>query len=366
MLPEATEQVKGAGAPPADPQDAKKPSSVSEAFNMFEKKQSEKTKGKPVVDPSDEAKGKATDQTLPPKDDKKEKEPTPFPYRLVDEKGNEVPFPMTVDGEDIKETDLNKVLVWSQLGYHGNKRLEEVNLKEKDLEGREQGIVTRAKELDASQEMLSKIQGAIDSGRLVINPQGEVQPDPSKGEQIDEELYTEPVLVELKKENIQLKGDMKKLMEQQEATNKLLLGKLVEETKDVLDADIAKAKEKFPLLSEKEVWDLLAETEGGKPKYNVEDAAKLSHGNETTRFEKHIQTNPEFLKKDDEERKKIIATYLEEKKTAEAAPVAAPQAGAAQKPSTTPKGKREFKNMAEAADAANEWLQKRLAAKSKL
>lgn len=361
MAKEATEQAKGAGTEEKTKgQDAKKPSSVSEGFRMFMEKQSEKAKGKSSDEPSDKTQKESKTESLRPEEDKAV--PT---FRIVDAEGNEIPFTMKVDGKDIQEQDLSKVITWAQLGYHGNKRLEEVNLKEKGLDEREQELQKQMEQLKTSQAMLDKFRSAIEEGRLIINPPGtQAASQKETEEQIDEDLYAEPGMVEIKKENIHLKKQMQDLTKKFEATNQLLLGKLVRDTKDVLDADIAKAKEKYPLLSEKEVWDLLAEVdESNRPKYDVEAAAKLSNENEQKRFSEFIKSNPEFLKKDEEERKKIIAEYLEKKSASEEAPVSAPSSGAAQTPSTTPKKPKEYKSMKEAMDDAIPWLQKKLAAK---
>lgn len=363
------ENAEQATADAGKVQDTEKvsPSSVSDAYQLFQKKQSEKAKAKekPPEEPSDEGKDKDKGSLQPPEEEKK---PQPFPYKLVDEDGNPVPFKMKVDGKEISETDLNKVLTWAQVGFHGNKRLEEVNLKEKGLADREKEIQTQLEELKTNQAMLDKFRSAIEEGRLVINPPGSPKEEGKKEEEeLDPEIYSEPALVELKKENIGLKKQIDKLVGQQEATNKLLLGKLVSETKDVLDAQITEMKSKYPLLKEKEVWDYLAEVDDkGKPTHDVESAAKLSHESRTSDFQTFLKENPDVLKKDEEDQKKIIAKYLEDKEKAEEAPVSAPSGGAAQTPSSTPKKKKEYANMAEAAEAANEWLRKRMAAKSKL
>lgn len=360
---EDLEKAEGAGGE-TKPQATKGPSSVSEAYKMFQQKQSEKAKGKPPEEPSDKTEKEGEKEPSQPKEGDK---PTPFPYRLVDKDGNEVPFPMKVDGKDLEESDLSKVNQWAQLGYHGNKRLEEVNLKEKSIEEREKEIQTQMEELKTSNAMLEKFKSAIEEGRLVINPPGDKpgKEEPAE-EKIDEDLYSDPAMLELKKENVQLKKDLKGLTEKFEAGNKLILGKLVKETKDVLDADIVKAKETYPLLSEKEVWDLLAETKDGKPVYDVETAAKLSNSKQQEKFTIFLKDHPEFQKKDEDEKKKIIAEYLEKKAEAEKAPVSPPSSSAAQTPSTKEKPKKEFKSMKEAAAAANVWLQQKMAAKKQM
>lgn len=362
MCPEIDEKAGVAGEKKV--QDDKGPSSVSEGISMFEEKMSEKAKGEKEPEPSD--KGKPDPEKDPKAQPKKD-----FPkYRIVDEEGKEMPFSMMVDKEEIKVTDPEKLRAYAQLGYHGSQRLEEIKTKEAGLTAKEAEMAKTIENLKTNEAMLSQFQKAIEEGRLVIQAPG-AKPEGDDGKpkeaEIDEELYSEPVLVELRKDNISLRKDMKKVNTQLEAVNKLLLGKLVKEQKEIIEAEVETMLEKYPLLSKKEVWGLLAEVgKDGMPVHNVESAAKISGEAETKRFQKFMKDNPGVQAKDVEQKKAIIAEYLEEKKEREKAPVGSPSATPASTPSSKEKKPTEYKSMAEALEASVPWLKERQAAAKKL
>lgn len=369
MAKEADDQTKVAGK--EKDQDDGGPSSVSDGIKRFMDKQSEKAKGKEKDKEPEPSDKKEKD---PEKDPKPQPEKTFPKYRIVDEEGNEMPFSMMVDKEEIEVTDPEKLRTYAQLGYHGSQRLEEVKTKEAALAAKETEMMETIANLKTNEAMLSKFQRAIEEGRLVINPPGTKPGDVGKeevevDETIDEEIFSEPVLVDLKKENISLKKDMKKMNTQLEAINKLLLGKLVKEQKEIIDTDLKAQKETYPLLNEKEVWNLLAEVgDDGMPVHTVESASKLSHDEETKRFDEFLKENPSIQEKDEESKKAIIAEYLEEKEKREAAPVGSPSSINANPPRKKEKkpAMDRYKNMGEALADMKPWLKKRMEAAKKL
>jgi len=287
------------------------PSSVSDAFNKFQEKQAA-AKEKPAVG------------TQPPKEGDKTVEPPAKKIRFVDEEGKEVPFQITVDGKIIDVTDPEKLKTYGQLGYHSDTRGKALNDRELAIKEQENKLSTEMATLTKGQEMLGKIQKAIEEGRLTVNPSGS-SPAGDQAPEIDEELFADPGMIALKKENIETQKSLKSMKEQLETTNKILLGKLVEEQHGKIVSDMDRLKPQYGLADENDVWDLLAlQDEKGKPVHNTESAMKLSSEKEQAKFDAYNKVNPDFAKLSDEEKKEVIKEYLEKKANRENVNVSSP------------------------------------------
>jgi len=291
------------------------PSSVSDGFHKFMEKQSA-AKEKPAVEmqPSEEG-GKKSE--LPAKK-----------FRFVDEEGKEAPFQITVDGKIIDVTDPEKLKKYSQLGYHSDIRGKELNDRELALKAQEDKLKVESAAFVKGQEMLGQIQKAIEEGRLTVNP---TRSSPAGDQsEIDEELFADPGMIALKKENIETQKVLKSMKEQLETTNKILLGKLVEEQHGKIISDMDRLKPQYGLADENDVWDLLAmQDENGKPVHNTESAMKLSSEKEKAKFDSYVKSDPNFAKLSDEEKKEAIKEYLEKKANRENVNVSPPSGSSA-------------------------------------
>ncbi len=313
---------------------APEPSSVGEAVSMFQRdqaaaaaKQTEadaakagEAKAEPAKDPAAAPAGEGEDAG--------KAEPKPASktaFRLVDEKGNEVPFVFKADGKDISEASLEKVLEYAGYGYHGSQRLEALNAKEKLL--------------NEQLAVIEVIDRAQKEGRLIIKEEG-AKPEPEKTEGADDDLLTDPKVKELQEK-------VKKNEEEIKKTAGLFIKESIDKAYKDLKGQIDGMKAEFPNAREGEVWKLLElqDEKTGKPVHDVASAMKAAHEKEA----EHLMSVPLPEKR----RQQIIADYLAEKAKAEEAPVGAPAgagpgAAAATKPSDQPK---EFGSMAEAIEA---------------
>ena len=314
--------------------EATSPSSVSDGYNMFIEKQ--KSAAKKEEDPKKEDLSADKEKQLPKEGDKGDKTPAHKPVYIVDEEGNKVPFTMTVDGKLIEVTDPEKLRQYSQLGYHSDTKGKDLNERELTLKESEKKLQLETAAFADGQKLLGKINAALSDGRLVISdPASKIKEETPE---IDEELYSDPGMLELKKENLALGKGVKEIKEQLETTNKILLGKLVEEQHSKIESDMERLKPTYGVASEKEVWDLLAlQDKDGKPEHTVESAMKLSNENEKSKFDAYRKADPDFLKLSEEKKEEYIKEYLEKKAKREEAPVSAPSGS----PAGSPKGGKE-------------------------
>jgi len=294
------------------------PSSVSDGIKKFMDKQSAlKEKAEKAAPDADK------DTQLSKEGGEKGAEKPQKKIRIVDESGNDVPFEITVDGKLIQVTDTEKLKKYSQLGYHSDIRGKEQNDRELLLKEKEDKLQQEIGAFRQGQELLGKIQKAIEEGRLSLN-------DPSAGgknqePEIDEELFADPGMIALKKENIETQKALKSMKEQLETTNKILLGKLVEEQHIKINDDIERLKPSYGLADQNKVWDLLAlQNKDGAPVHTVESAMKISHEEEKAKFDSYVKSDPDFAKLSDDEKKEAIREYLEKKAEREKAPVSSP------------------------------------------
>lgn len=311
------------------------PSSVSDGYNQFLEKQSATKKdGDPKKE--DPSADKEKQLSKEKEGDKGGKTPAHKPVYFVDEDGNKIPFTMTVDGKLIEVTDPEKLRKYGQLGYHSDTKGKDLNERELKLKESEDKHQLEIKAFAKGQQLLEKIQKGLDEGRLVMkDPASKVKEETPE---IDEELYSDPGMLELKKENLALGKSVEELKGQVETTNKILLGKLVEEQHSKIIKDMEALKPTYGLADEDDVWDALAlQNEDGTPKHTVEEAMKMSQEKEKIKFDGYIKADPDFAKLSEEQQKEVIKDYLEKKAKREEAPVGGPSGS----PAGSPKGGKE-------------------------
>lgn len=341
------------------------PSSVSEGIRQFEKKQSEAAKAAATAT-AGASPDKDKETQLSKEGDKKGGDPAYQDVRIVDKDGNEVPYRMTVDGELVEVTDPKKLGQYARLGYHSDKTGKSLNERELTISEREKKFQEEVDAFGQGQETIGIIDKALKDGRLVISdPASKVKEETPE---IDEELYSDPAALELKRENIEIKKTVKDITEQLKVTNQMLLGKLVEEQHGKIEADMARLKPTYGLADENKVWDLLALTkkDGKTPLHTVEEAMKKSQEEEKVKFDKYRKSDPDFAKLSTEETEKVIKKYLEDKAEREKAPVSSPS-GSTVVVSKDDKTKEDRKNwrMKDWAAAGSKMLGERIAAAKK-
>ena len=178
-MPEIDETKEPVGG--EEKKEATPPSSVSDAFSKFQEKQAA-------------AKEKPTVETQPPKEGDKEIEPPAKKYRIVDESGNDVPFPITVDGKTIEVTDPEKLKQYGQFGYRQDIHGKALNDRESAITEKEKKFKIESDAFVKSQEMLGQIKKAIEEGRLTVNQPGS-SPAGDQTPEIDEELFADPGMI---------------------------------------------------------------------------------------------------------------------------------------------------------------------------
>ena len=329
-MPEIEETKEPAGG---EKKEATPPSSVSDGFKQFMEKQSA---GKKEEDPKKEDLSADKEKQLSKEGDKGDKAPAHKSVYFVDEEGNKIPFTMTVDGKLIEVTDPEKLRKYGQLGYHSDTKGKDLNERELTLKESEKKLQVETAAFADGQKLLGKINAALSDGRLVISdPASKIKEETPE---IDEELYSDPGMLELKKENLALGKGVKEIKEQLETTNKILLGKLVEEQHGKIKTDMERLKPTYGLADEDDVWDILAlQNEDGTPKHTVEEAMKLSQEKEKGKFDAYVKADPDFAKLDEEKQKEVIKDYLEKKSKREESPVSSPSGS----PAGSPKGGKE-------------------------
>jgi len=335
---------------------------VRDALRAYEEKALKKS--------SKDAEKKPEEKTLPEEKSAEEKkkpeessEESKLSLRLVNDKGEEVAFPLKVEGEDIDVSDLNKLKELAQKGYHYSQDREKFK---EDLE--------LAKKLKPLLPEILEFEKANKEGRLRIDGKllGKVQKKEEE-EEDEEDLSVDPELFETKKrvktleEKLQEK-DKKELERDEEEVEKT-----IKETKAYLDNEIEKHRPKYyaAIIEPEEempkgVWGnfgLQVEDESNpgesKRKYTPEEAIKKSHESMIAHVKKLVKEHPEEFV----DEKAIATKFLAEKEKREEAPVGSPSelpAGEA-----GDKKPKEFKNLKEAVAAGFEQLEKKAEAAEK-
>ncbi len=335
--------------------EATSPSSVSDGFKKFTEKQSAKAAAE-----ADVKTGK--DAQLSKEGDKGDKPPAHKAVYFVNEEGDKIPFTMTVDGELIEVTDPEKLRKYGQLGYHSDTRGKDLNERELKIKQSEEKLQQEIGAFSKGQDMLGTIQKALEEGRLTMSDSASKIKE--EAPEIDEELFSDPGMVALKKENLEIQKTVKGLVGQLETTNKILLGKIVEEQHKEINTKIGDLKPTYGLADESRVWDLLAlQDKDGKPLHKVEAAMKLSQDEEKGKFDQYIKTDPDFANLSDEKKELAVKEYLEKKSEREKASISSPS-GSSAGGVKVPKNAEDRKNwrMADYARAGADMVNKRIAA----
>lgn len=335
--------------------EATPPSSVSDGIKKFMDKQAGKEEPKKEDPP---AKPDAQLSKEEPKV-KDKGDPAYQDVFIVDKDGNKVPYRMTVDGEVVEVTDPKLFGQYLRLGYHSDKTGKSLNDRESALKDQEVKLQQEIGAFGKGQELLGKLQAAIEEGRLSLtDPASSIKGEPT----IDEELYSDPATLELKKENMSLAKTIDGIQKQLEVTNKMLLGKIVEEQKKTMDGEIEKLEPTYGLADKGKVWDLLAmQKEDGSPVHTIESAMKQSHKEETAKFENYVKLDPNFTKLSDEEKEKAVKDYLEKKSAREKPAVSSPSGSPAGGDKPTKEDRTGWR-MADYAKAGTAMVAKRIAA----
>ena len=336
---------------------------VRQAIAAYEEKALKKS--------SEDAEKKPEEKTLPeeksaeekkkPEEETKTKEPSEkskLSLRLVNDKGEEVAFPLKVEGEDVDVSDLNKLQELAQKGYHYSQDREKFK-EDLDL----------AKQLKPLLPEILAFEKANKEGRLRIDGKLVGKDQKKEGEEEEEEDITK----ELDPELTETKNRVKTLEEKIQEKDKQEVEKTIEDTKTFLDGEIEKhRKTYFAAIIEPEkempkgVWGNLGlriedeENPGQKkPKFTPEEAIKRSHESMIAHVKKLVKEHPEeFI-----DEKEIATKFLAKKEEREEAPVGSPSelpAGEA-----GDKKPKEFKNLKEAVAAGFEQLEKKAEAAEK-
>lgn len=318
--------------------------SVKDALSQFEKAQAEKLASKTEA----ESKEKEKEEPSPTSEEEGKEEVAPEAKLFItDLEGKKTPIVFKADGKFYVPDDPSKVITWQQHGIHSSAELEKIK--------------SEREEIDKAKPFLDMIQKAYDENRIVIDGKkiGEAAPEkPKEEEEIDETL--DPEMAKLMKEMNKTKEEMKELKEHE-------LKKAIVSAKNGLETEITKHKkeqfaaytalegEKMPLR----VWDLLAENNAdSSPKYNVEQAMKMSHDSMIEFIKGVINSHPDLIKERD---KDAVTNYLKDKEEKEEAPVGSPSALPAGSPPATGEEKK-FKGVKDAMEKATKYFAEKEAA----
>ena len=310
----------------------KPPSDLSDQIGRFREDQAKKDPSiEKEKDPklSEEAKVKTTDEKNQSDKEKiaaeadkiKDPDVKKAILRLVNEAGEDVPFPFKVDGKDLEESDIEKIRTYVQMGYHGNVRNEDLKKREADLE--------------KGAQLLMKVMETW-------KPNSQQTPKETSAKEKPEEEDDGILDPDVKK----LKDEVKGLKLQNQKRDAVILEGMLKDAESGIKSEIAENLEKFPFVADddgntrKQLWDLLAQqNDDDTPTYSVKEAMAKLHGDLEKQFGKWVKKNPEVIKKKTEEdEQEIIARYLKNKGTKEEAPMSPPSeqaAGGVSKPAKT-------------------------------
>jgi len=231
-------------------------------------------------------------------------------FFIVDkETGREVPAVFKSEGKDYIPDSIDKMLTWTGLGIHSNKRAEQ-------MRGYEEFV-----------KMLLK---AKEEGRLIIKD--EEIASRSEKENVeeptseDDEILTDPALLSERKKRTVLEGELKKLRKTVDSLKSFVINEKTSEMKREVETEIDQFSKQYPLGKKRanQVWKNLAEIdEDGKPVYTVEQAMKKVHQESIVELKGWVKEHPEFVE-EDKIKKEAIVEYLKDKEEKEQAPVSAP------------------------------------------
>jgi len=242
------------------------------------------------------------------KDAEKEAPKSRF-FILDKETGQETPAVFKSEGKEHVPDSVDKLLTWTGMGIHANRRLE-------DLKGYEEFVKTLIK---AKQE-----------GRLIIKdetPSSPSEEERAGGEEPEEdETIMDPAVLKERKRRIALEGELKELKKGFDGLKNFVLQSKTSEMKREIESEMDKFSKTYPLGKKraKDVWKLLGDVgEDGVPAYTVEQAMKKVHEQSVGDLRDWIKEHPEFI-----EAGKIktegVQEYLKDKEQKEKAPVSSP------------------------------------------
>jgi len=324
MALEGTEQVPEVKKEPA-------PSNPQDAYNRFLKVRQEKADAAKLDPPAPEIKD---GQKVEP--EKKVAAPNPWEgFRIVDKDGNPAKLPLSVDGETIELDDINKLATSAQFGFHHDKRGQALTAKEEEINKKIQEFEVESSNFKKGMPFLQKLQTAIEEGKLHIADDGSVtRPDGSKAAidpdhiplSADDEDMGDTQYIDLAKRFNKMVDMNKKLSTDLNALKQLSLSQMFKEKKIEITGEIDRLKPNYPLATDKEIYDFLAELDkNDRPKYTIEEAMALSQEGEKKKFDSYIKADPDFVSKSQEQKDKIIKDYLATVEAKNKPPVSGPQ-----------------------------------------
>jgi len=310
-------------SPPSNPQDA---------YNRFLKAKAEKDAKAAAKQPDPSGEALKDGQKADPG---KVAAKNPWEgYRIVDKDGNPAKLPLSVDGETIELDDINKLATSAQFGFHHDKRGQALKAQEDEINRKIKEFEVKSSNFEKGMPFLKKLQQAIEEGKLKIADDGSVS-RPSGGSVIDpdhipltegDEEIGDTQYIDLAKRFNKMIDTNKKLSADLNALKQLQLAQLFKEKKTEIDSEIARLKPSYPLASEKEIIDYLAElNDQSMPKYSIEEAVKLSQENAKQRFDSYIKQDPDFMSKTQAQKDQIIKDYLASVEEKNKPPVSGPQ-----------------------------------------
>jgi len=233
-------------------------------------------------------------------------------FILDKETGQEIPAVFKSEGKEYIPDSTDKILTWTGLGIHYNKRAEQIK---------------------GYEEFVKMLLKAKEEGRLVIKD--EEIPSRSKKEDVeeptseDDEILTDPALIAERKKRTVLEGEMKELRKTVDSLKSFVINAKTSEMKQEIETEIDQFSKQYPLGKKRanQVWKNLAEIdEDGKPVYTVEQAMKKVHEESIVELKEWIKEHPEFVE-EDKIKKEAVVEYLKDKEEKEKAPVSAPSGG---------------------------------------
>ena len=234
-------------------------------------------------------------------------------FFIVDkETGREIPAVFKSEGKDYTPDSVDKILTWTGLGIHYNKRAEQIK---------------------GYEEFVKMLLKAKEEGRLVIKDEeiasrsGKENVEEPTSE--DDEILTDPALLAERKKRTVLEGEMKELRKTVDSLKSFVINAKTSEMKKEIETEIDQFSKQYPLGKKRanQVWKNLAEIdEDGKPVYTVEQAMKKVHEESIIELKDWVKEHPEFVE-EDKIKKEAVVEYLKDKEEKEKAPVSAPSGG---------------------------------------
>ena len=340
------------------------PSDFDGYVSKFQEDQAKETAKSQVPSEDSEAKEKESDESQETKEskenaeeicttcgdkNKEEKEPetkedekTPL-YKIVNEKGEQVPFVVKADGKEHSIDDIEKMRKYLEHGIHASQKLEEANKLIGSNQQKEQEL----------ESVIQEVQKLMDFYQKKEKPSGESESDDE--DSLDDIL--DPDIKALKKELHTLRKEYEdKIKTQEDTLKKITLSVLG----DGLQKDMEKALEKYPslkIIPRKEEKILLLmnkkDKNGDFVHKGLDAAAKAVNDEWEQGFQNYIKEHPEYQKKSKGE---AVQDYLEKKQEKEQAPISSPSEKLATTESSSKNEKEEFTGVDDAMSKFNKWL----------